>query len=289
MMQYRNRRQRKKRIMEILISFALVAAVFAVCITVRSLSGPAPDVQSSPSSDAGSSGSPNCSAVPEPSEPDSAGSEPLPESSSAPDPAAPADGDIPESSSVDGSYFDDAVFIGDSRTEGFTMYNNIAKGNSLTYKGLKVDTAFTEPCINVNGSKLTVMDALAQKTFTKVYIMLGINELGWIYSDVFISDYGKIIDRIREINPQAVVYVQSILPVTAKKSESDQIYNNFRISAYNTLLRQMAQEKQVRFVDTAQAVALDDGTLPEELAFDGVHLNREGCERWMAYLKSHTA
>lgn len=37
--------------------------------------------------------------------------------------------------------------------------------------------------------------------FGKVYIMLGMNELGWVYESVFKEDYGKIIDKIREIKP----------------------------------------------------------------------------------------
>lgn len=300
MTQYTKRYRKRKHFIEAAISFVLVAAVFAICLTVRSLghseaSLSAEDGQPSlpaesqpmdsslleePSSTKDSS---------EPAAPPQSGSESPPESLDPVEMPVLVEGDVPPSQPVDASYFDDAVFIGDSRTEGFTMYNNISKSNSLTYKGLMVDTVFTEPCINVNGAKMTVIDALAQKHFSKVYVMLGVNELGWVYSDVFIHKYGEIIDRIREINPQATIYIQSILPVTKKKSDSDSIYNNSKINQYNTLLRELAKEKQVNFVNVAQAVMDSDGTLPENLAFDGVHLNREGCEKWMDYLKSHVA
>ena len=70
-------------------------------------------------------------------------------------------------------YFKDAVFIGDSRTEGFILNNGLtAKITSFTHKGLTVDTIFTDKVINMNGKKLTIMEALKETNFSKVYIML---------------------------------------------------------------------------------------------------------------------
>lgn len=44
--------------------------------------------------------------------------------------------------------------------------------------------------------------------------MFGLNEASWPYSEVFIDEYGDIIDEARAINPNAIIYIQSILPVT---------------------------------------------------------------------------
>ena len=35
--------------------------------------------------------------------------------------------------------------------------------------------------------------------------MLGVNELGWIYTEAFIEKYGEIIDTVRTINPNAKI------------------------------------------------------------------------------------
>ncbi len=51
----------------------------------------------------------------------------------------------------------------------------------------------------------------------------------------------------------------------------------------------MAEEKQVYYLNVAEAVADDNGYLPEEASTDGVHLNKEYCAKWLDYLKSHTA
>lgn len=195
---------------------------------------------------------------------------------------------VPESAEVENSYFDDAVFIGNSRTEGFKLYSGLSNAQYYTAIGLMVDTIFTKPYATVDGEKTTIMEALKTAEFSKVYIMLGMNELGWVYGSVYQEYYGRIIDAIREINPDAVIYIQSILPVSAEKSKSDAVYNNARINEFNGLLRELAEEKQVYYVDVAQAVSDENGCLPEGASFDGVHLTPDYCGKWRDYLKTHT-
>lgn len=196
---------------------------------------------------------------------------------------------VPLSAPVDNSYFDDAVFIGDSRTEGLITNTGLSNTTAYTYKGLMVDTVFTKPVIRRGENKVSVMDALKTTSFSKIYIMFGINENGWPYNDVFIDRYEKIIDAVREINPDAVIYVQEIMPVTNQVSASHSYIRNGKIAEFNRLLRQMAKEKQVYFIDTASAVAASDGSLPADAASDGIHLKKDYCKKWLDYLKSHTA
>ena len=196
---------------------------------------------------------------------------------------------VPLSEPVDNSYFDDAVFIGDSRTEGLITNTGLSNTTAYTYKGLMVDTVFTKPVIRRGENRVSVMDALKTTSFSKIYIMFGINENGWPYNDVFIHKYEEIIDAVREINPDAVIYVQEIMPVTNQVSATHSYIRNGKIAEFNRLLRQMAQEKQVYFIDTASAVAASDGSLPADAAFDGIHLKKDYCKKWLDYLKSHTA
>ncbi len=196
---------------------------------------------------------------------------------------------VPAGEAVDDSYFDDAVFIGDSRTQGFILYNNLSNATAYVDKGLKVDTAFTKADIEVDGVQMSAMDALAQNTsFQKVYVMLGVNELGWAYSDIFIEKYGELVDKIKEIKPDAKIYIQSILPVSKKKSDGDKIYNMTKINEYNDLIQEMAKEKEVYYLNVAEAVADSEGYLPQEASTDGVHLNKSYCAKWLDYLKCHT-
>ena len=195
---------------------------------------------------------------------------------------------VPPSDPVDLTYFDDAVFIGDSRTEGLFLNTSLSNATSFAHMGLMVDTVFTRPLFNVNGEKVPVIDAMKKAEFSKAYIMLGINETGWAYSSIFVQKYGELIDAIRELNPDALIYVQAIMPVSQKVSSTHSYVKNSKITEYNQLLLQLAEEKQVYYIDTASAVAGEDGSLPDDAAPDGIHLARSYCQGWLDYLMTHT-
>ena len=192
------------------------------------------------------------------------------------------------SGQVADSYFDDAAFIGDSRTQGLQLYTGLPNATFYATQGLMVDTFFSKKFVKAGGGKITIPDAMKNQTFKKVYIMLGVNELGWAYEKVFIQKYGEVVDKVKELQPDAKIYVQSILPVTKAKSDGDAIYNNTKISRYNELIEQMCREKGVTYLHVADALGLDNGAMPAGSATDGVHLNREYCYKWLDYLKTHT-
>lgn len=197
-------------------------------------------------------------------------------------------GEEPTVEAVDDSYFDDAAFIGNSRTQGLMLYTGLSNATFYTAQGLMVDTFFTKEVVESGERKLTIPDAMKERQFKKVYIMLGLNELGWSYEDVFIRKYGELIDEVKRLQPEATVFVQSIMPVSKSKSDRDKVYNNPRIDRYNELIQEMAKEKGAVYLNVAEAVGLDGGALPEEASTDGVHLNKEYCVKWLDYLKCHT-
>lgn len=198
------------------------------------------------------------------------------------------DKSVPELASVDENYFDDAIFIGNSRTEGLILFSGIENGRSLTHKGLKVDTIFTNPVINKNGEKISVMDALKTENFSKVYIMLGLNETGWPYSNLFIEKYTEVIKSIKAINQDAIIYVQSILPVSEKTSKTHDYVKKEKIDEYNTLIKKMCAETEVYYINVAEVMMNDSGYLPETASTDGIHLSKEYCVKWLEYLKTHS-
>lgn len=196
---------------------------------------------------------------------------------------------VPESEAVDDSYFDDAVFVGDSRTEGLKMYSGLDSSQFFSSVGMDVDKVFTDQVVSLNGQLLTVAQALEQASYSKVYIMLGMNELGWVYESVFADNYARIIDTIRESHPDATIYVQSILPVSQWKDGSNDIYTNANVVRLQKALVAMCEEKGVNYVNVAEGIQDEQGYLPSESTQDGVHLTPKYCQRWMDYLKTHTA
>ncbi len=183
---------------------------------------------------------------------------------------------------------ENVAFIGDSRTQAFLMYTGLTNVTDYTNIGLMVDTAITKKIVtNSNGEKITLLEDLKYKNIDTVYIMLGVNELGWVYSSIFIKDYEELIDKIKEIKPDCEVILQSIIPVTKTKSDNDSIYNNNRIKEYNTLIKEMANRKKVKFIDLVPILTDENGNLPENASPDGIHLNKEYCLKWLEYLKNN--
>ena len=184
--------------------------------------------------------------------------------------------------------FDETVaFIGNSRTQGFIMYNGLTKVQDYTYIGLMVDTAMTKEFVKTgNGEKITLLQDMKNKDIKKVYIMLGINELGWSYPSVFKLKYEELIDEIRKVKSDCNIYVQSIIPVTKSKDQSDKIYNNTNVSKFNKLIKEVANEKNVKYLDVQSVLVNSEGYLPEDASTDGIHIGKRYCEKWLNYLKN---
>lgn len=193
-----------------------------------------------------------------------------------------------DNTSENREFGNNVAFIGDSRTQAFLIYAGLKDVQDYTNIGLMVDTALTKKFItNDNGEKITILEDLATKNIDTIYIMLGINELGWIYNDIFIKDYENLIDKILEVRPNCEIIVQSIIPVTKTKSEGDSIYNNDKITEYNNLIKDMAKRKGIKYIDLCPVLADKSGNLPEEASTDGIHLNKKYCQKWFKCLKSN--
>ena len=205
---------------------------------------------------------------------------------------------------VPDSYFDDALFIGDSRTVGLSEYCDPLKDRSTFYAKVSLTiygfskkpfvTARIVPPEGYQGSeedlpteKVTIEDALARKQFAKIYIMLGLNELGSGTAESFAADFPAVVARIRELQPDAIIYIQGIMHVTHKKSENDRTFKNSTINARNEALSTLADNEHVFYIDMNSATDDANGALGQDLSFDNVHLKAKSYALWYDYLKNH--
>ncbi len=192
-----------------------------------------------------------------------------------------------ENISVEESYFADAAFVGDSRTEGFQLYSGLKEGTYFCSVGATVQTIMDKQTQEGPSGPETILNALSRESYGKIYIMLGINELGWYRTEEFTEQYAKVIARIREDHPEAAIVIQSLPPVSAKQDAKRSYVKNERIVLFNGLLEELAAQEGCIFLDVASAVTDKNGTLPTELTTDGVHLNTAGCKKWLEYLREH--
>lgn len=196
-----------------------------------------------------------------------------------------------ENGRVDMNYFEDALFIGDSITQGLNEYaSGIKKTNYAAYRGIGPKTMLDGSIKDANGQSVTYFDVFKAVQPKKIYIMLGTNSLNSnITDDAFIKYYGDLLDKLKlELGTVSTFYVQSILPVTARIATDDR-YAPTRIDELNRRIALLAYEREMSYIDLNSVMRDDTGNLNESYAApEGIHLNGAGYATWTEYLITHT-
>ncbi len=189
---------------------------------------------------------------------------------------------------VDQSYFNDALFVGDSRMVGMGEYSGL---NSTCYAsvGMTIYNLLDKPFISLDsGSKPVTLDyALQQKRFGKIYIMVGINEMGTGSLQRFVDTYRSAVQRIRELQPDAVIFVQGILYVTASRSETDEVFSNEKIRERNRALAGLADGRSCFYIDVNEVLSDGKGNLNKDYSWDSCHLKAQYYYLWVEFLMRH--
>ncbi|MCR4755262.1 MAG: lipase [Lachnospiraceae bacterium] len=190
---------------------------------------------------------------------------------------------------VDDDYFTDAVFIGDSRTVGLSEYCEELDTRATFYGkvSLTIYDLLTNEFIKTDDGKISVEQALSENQFGKVYMMVGLNEIGTGTTETFLQKYSEVVERIKELQPDAIICIQGIMHVTANKSDNDKYFNNDNINERNEALQTLADDIKVFYFDMNEAVDDENGNLRSELSFDDIHLKASSYELWHQYLRTH--
>ena len=176
--------------------------------------------------------------------------------------------------------FEGTLIIGDSRTEGLKLFSGIKTAEFFSTKSLTVNRIVEGKKVNVDGVEASISDVLAKAAYGKVVVCVGLNEVGWGNVDRFLESYGQLVDQIKAAQPNARIYLQSILPVSAKKSASQTVFTNSNIIAYNEGIVRLAAAKNVDFINPSAPLIDGTGALLTEASSDGIHLSAAYCKIW---------
>lgn len=187
---------------------------------------------------------------------------------------------------VGNSYLENSLFIGDSRVALLYEYSD--------WEGLDFFTAYGMTVWNVEKVELSTIpdtnqisleEALQRKQYDKIYIMLGINELGRGTPETYVEQYRSVIDHIMELQPDAIIFIHSIMHVTDKKDAEGTYINNTEVDLRNEQIKKLADNKNIFYLDIN--TVFDDETtckLKEEYSTDGVHLKASKTDKWKEFL-----
>ena len=186
------------------------------------------------------------------------------------------------------TYMGDALFIGDSRTVGLMEYSGIDGADYFCTVGMSVYNIHKKPVSVPNVGKVTLTELLNGKKYGKIYIMLGVNEVGYKFSSTA-EKYSELIELIKDKQPNAVIFIQANLHVSKSRSDSDKVVNNIAINGLNTELSKLADGKRIFYLDANILFDDEAGGLSADKSEDSTHLYAKYYKEWGEWIVRQTA
>ena len=162
------------------------------------------------------------------------------------------------------------VFIGNSLVEGLRLYS---ESNNVFLCKVGID---------LKGLKSDIYKKLKNYSCETVVIGMGTNELGYYTEETFKNCYKDLIAYIRSINPETNIICLSIPPVSEKKSNSSDNFNNYNVKKYNGYIQDIiAEDTSLLFVDNKDFFG---EVLSTDFTGDGIHLRGKVYQKWYQYI-----
>lgn len=192
------------------------------------------------------------------------------------------------------AYIDRLTFLGDSTTNGLKEYGVLSGGTATTQVWTPASGTLTLYLWNAasivypeTGAEMTITDAVETKKPEYLVITLGVNGVAELEEDAFKIYYTDIINCVKEASPSTRIICNSIYPVENDYEHIDQISNE-KINTANGWILDVAEATGTRYADSCSVLKAADGSLREELGNgDGLHLNADGYNAVLEYLRTH--
>jgi lysophospholipase L1-like esterase len=198
----------------------------------------------------------------------------------------------PDTLDYDGPYYREKRDLQEGTAVG--RKNTVMLGNSLTERGLWAEYFPGRAVVNrgIGGDCVSGMTAriesITEGQPRAIFIMAGVNDL--IFSKItpehLLRQYERLLDIISKKSPRTRVHIQSLLPLDEARNTQYFTDKNARIALFNSLLRRLAAERGLDYIDVWSRMA-HDGRLPDEYTVDGIHLNAAGYAVWSETLKPY--
>lgn len=165
------------------------------------------------------------------------------------------------------------VFVGNSLIE-FCDWSGLFDNKDIINRGISGDDT---------DGLISRLDDILRSNPDKIFIMIGINDLGMgKSSDHVISNYKRIVHQIKSGSPETRIYFHSLLPANNQGNRKTSM-----ITGINDALREMATSKGFTYIDLFDQFKDENGLLKQNLTFDGLHLNGDGYLLWKELIQGY--
>ena len=233
---------------------------------------------------------------------------PLPPSDSAEEPEESTKGpdNLPVSSVVLGpsadlgeEYLKQIIFVGDSTTAHLRSRGVLPDGtetkqvwcpsnNTLLLSSSITSLKIVDPD---TGEELTIAEAAKRKKPAYMVLTIGLNGSNTFTENVYKGCYRKLLDAVKAASPDTKLILQSVFPVATNESAWTALTPkelNLCIDKINSWQKELAEEYNIRYLDTQSILRDSNGYLKQEYQNgDGIHLTAEGYRALLSYIRTH--
>ncbi len=163
---------------------------------------------------------------------------------------------------------DAIVMLGNSITQS-CEWSELLENSNVVNRGIAGD---------MTGGMLQRLDDITKYQPSKIFLMIGVNDISVLSKEKIIENYKSIVNKIVEKSPSSKLYLQSILPVNNEVRNSGK--SNSDIIELNNKIQVIASDNGLVYVNLHPLFLDEEGRLDTELTQDGIHLDMEGYLIW---------
>ena len=173
----------------------------------------------------------------------------------------------------------DIIFLGNSITDG-AEWSEIFQNPNCKNRGISGD---------IIPGVLNRLSLVTEGQPTMVFLMIGTNDMAQgADNDSIARGVRTIVQRIKAESPDTHIVVQSILPV----NDCYRMYSGHTkrwkdVAIINRMLRTMAIEEGVDYLDLYHPFVNEEGKLDRYYSNDGLHLNGKGYKLWKGIIEEN--
>tara|TARA_X000000950_G_scaffold264631_1_gene338102 strand:+ start:1152 stop:1880 length:729 start_codon:yes stop_codon:yes gene_type:complete len=175
----------------------------------------------------------------------------------------------------------DIIFLGNSITAEGKDWSSRLDNSIIRNRGIGGDTT---------DGVIARLGEIIDSNPTAVFLLIGINDLynntiekpsvNYIANNII-----NIAKKIKSNSSNTKVYIQTLLPISKKKSYNYYDLYNQSIKRINKIIIENQQKGLYSVIDLHSLFVDNKGQLRSDLTYDGLHLNEQGYLVWSNFVK----
>ena len=128
---------------------------------------------------------------------------------------------------------------------------------------------------------------MKNNTYKKVYITIGMNDLGYGNEKNHGQWMKQLVDMIQRNQKDVIIYLIGNMHMSKGRNNPKTEFNNVNVNARNVETAKLADGVNIFYLDINPLYTDKDGFLKEGISQDGCHVYGYCYEDWKKFLKTH--